>query len=59
MAFDLSVAKSESGKATTSYSVAGLVFSEAGTFSLNSQNVTHLSMYCQTHMDIVHLLQES
>ncbi|EEX08819.1 ABC transporter, ATP-binding protein [Ruegeria lacuscaerulensis ITI-1157] len=47
-----------SGKTTTFYSVAGLVFPEAGTVSIDGQNVTTLPMYRRARMGIGYLPQE-
>ena len=47
-----------SGKTTTFYSVAGLVFPEAGTVTLDGQNVTTLPMYRRARMGIGYLPQE-
>ncbi|GAB4536803.1 MAG: LPS export ABC transporter ATP-binding protein [Ruegeria sp.] len=47
-----------SGKTTTFYSVAGLVFPEAGSVTLDGQNVTTLPMYRRARMGIGYLPQE-
>nr|WP_170615523.1 LPS export ABC transporter ATP-binding protein [uncultured Ruegeria sp.] len=47
-----------SGKTTTFYSVAGLVFPEAGTVTLDGHNVTTLPMYRRARMGIGYLPQE-
>ncbi len=47
-----------SGKTTTFYAVAGLVFPEAGTVTLDGQNVTTLPMYRRARMGIGYLPQE-
>ncbi|MGV6804508.1 MAG: LPS export ABC transporter ATP-binding protein [Ruegeria sp.] len=47
-----------SGKTTTFYSVAGLVFPEAGKVTLDGQNVTTLPMYRRARMGIGYLPQE-
>ncbi|AAV93411.1 LPS export ABC transporter ATP-binding protein [Ruegeria pomeroyi] len=47
-----------SGKTTTFYSVAGLVFPEAGKVSIDGQNVTTLPMYRRARMGIGYLPQE-
>ncbi len=47
-----------SGKTTTFYSVAGLVFPEAGTVTIDGQNVTTLPMYRRARMGIGYLPQE-
>ena len=47
-----------SGKTTTFYSVAGLVFPEAGTVMIDGQNVTTLPMYRRARMGIGYLPQE-
>lgn len=47
-----------SGKTTTFYAVAGLVFPEAGKVSIDGQNVTTLPMYRRARMGIGYLPQE-
>jgi len=47
-----------SGKTTTFYSVAGLVFPEAGKVSIDGQNVTTLPMYRRAQLGIGYLPQE-
>lgn len=47
-----------SGKTTTFYSIAGLVFPEGGTVSIDGQNVTSLPMYRRARMGIGYLPQE-
>ena len=47
-----------SGKTTTFYTIAGLVFPEAGTVMLDGQNVTTLPMYRRARMGIGYLPQE-
>lgn len=47
-----------SGKTTTFYSVAGLVFPEAGTVAIDGQNVTTLPMYRRARLGIGYLPQE-
>ncbi|RLJ98008.1 LPS export ABC transporter ATP-binding protein [Ruegeria conchae] len=47
-----------SGKTTTFYSVAGLVFPEAGTVIIDGQNVTTLPMYRRARLGIGYLPQE-
>ncbi|MCE8518525.1 LPS export ABC transporter ATP-binding protein [Ruegeria pomeroyi] len=47
-----------SGKTTTFYSVAGLVFPEAGKVIIDGQNVTTLPMYRRARMGIGYLPQE-
>ncbi|KIC40281.1 ABC transporter ATP-binding protein [Ruegeria sp. ANG-R] len=47
-----------SGKTTTFYSVAGLVFPEAGTVEIDGQNVTTLPMYRRARLGIGYLPQE-
>ena len=47
-----------SGKTTTFYSVAGLVFPEAGKVTIDGQNVTTLPMYRRARMGIGYLPQE-
>ena len=47
-----------SGKTTTFYAIAGLVFPEAGTVTLDGQNVTTLPMYRRARMGIGYLPQE-
>ncbi len=47
-----------SGKTTTFYSVAGLVFPEAGTVTIDGQSVTTLPMYRRARMGIGYLPQE-
>ena len=47
-----------SGKTTTFYAVAGLVFPEAGTVTLDGQNVTTLPMYRRARKGIGYLPQE-
>ncbi len=47
-----------SGKTTTFYAVAGLVFPEAGTVTLDGQTVTTLPMYRRARMGIGYLPQE-
>ena len=47
-----------SGKTTTFYSVAGLVFPEAGTVMIDGQTVTTLPMYRRARLGIGYLPQE-
>ena len=47
-----------SGKTTTFYSVAGLVFPEAGTVTIDGQTVTTLPMYRRARLGIGYLPQE-
>ncbi|MCL6282263.1 LPS export ABC transporter ATP-binding protein [Ruegeria sp. 2012CJ41-6] len=47
-----------SGKTTTFYAIAGLVFPEAGTVTIDSQNVTTLPMYRRARLGIGYLPQE-
>ncbi len=47
-----------SGKTTSFYSIAGLVFPEAGTVSIDGQNVTTLPMYRRARLGIGYLPQE-
>ncbi|MAC81059.1 MAG: LPS export ABC transporter ATP-binding protein [Rhodobacteraceae bacterium] len=47
-----------SGKTTTFYAVAGLVYPEAGTVTIDGQNVTTLPMYRRARMGIGYLPQE-
>ncbi|TDK49996.1 LPS export ABC transporter ATP-binding protein [Antarcticimicrobium luteum] len=47
-----------SGKTTTFYAIAGLVFPEAGTVTLDGQKVTTLPMYRRARMGIGYLPQE-
>ena len=47
-----------SGKTTTFYAVAGLVFPEAGTVTIDGQNVTTLPMYRRARLGIGYLPQE-
>ena len=47
-----------SGKTTTFYSVAGLVFPEAGSVTIDGQNVTTLPMYRRAGLGIGYLPQE-
>ncbi len=47
-----------SGKTTTFYSVAGLVYPEAGTVTIDGQNVTTLPMYRRARLGIGYLPQE-
>ena len=47
-----------SGKTTTFYAIAGLVFPEAGEVTLDGQNVTTLPMYRRARMGIGYLPQE-
>lgn len=47
-----------SGKTTTFYAIAGLVFPEAGTVTLDGQNVTNLPMYRRARLGIGYLPQE-
>ncbi|WP_282092382.1 LPS export ABC transporter ATP-binding protein [Epibacterium ulvae] len=47
-----------SGKTTTFYTIAGLVFPEGGTVSIDGQNVTTLPMYRRARMGIGYLPQE-
>lgn len=47
-----------SGKTTTFYSIAGLVFPEAGAVSIDGQNVTSLPMYRRARLGIGYLPQE-
>ncbi|MDP5218415.1 LPS export ABC transporter ATP-binding protein [Ruegeria sp. 2205SS24-7] len=47
-----------SGKTTTFYAIAGLVFPEAGTVTIDGQNVTTLPMYRRARLGIGYLPQE-
>lgn len=47
-----------SGKTTTFYAIAGLVFPEAGTVTIDGQNVTSLPMYRRARLGIGYLPQE-
>lgn len=47
-----------SGKTTSFYSIAGLVFPEAGTVRIDGQNVTTLPMYRRARLGIGYLPQE-
>ena len=47
-----------SGKTTSFYTIAGLVFPEAGRVTLDGQNVTSLPMYRRARMGIGYLPQE-
>lgn len=47
-----------SGKTTTFYSVAGLVFPEAGSVTIDGQTVTTLPMYRRARLGIGYLPQE-
>lgn len=47
-----------SGKTTTFYAIAGLVFPEAGTVTVDGQNVTTLPMYRRARLGIGYLPQE-
>ncbi len=47
-----------SGKTTTFYAVAGLVFPEAGTVTIDGQNATTLPMYRRARLGIGYLPQE-
>ncbi len=47
-----------SGKTTTFYAIAGLVFAEAGKVTLDGQDVTTLPMYRRARMGIGYLPQE-
>ena len=47
-----------SGKTTTFYAVAGLVYPEAGTVTLDGRNVTPLPMYRRARLGIGYLPQE-
>ncbi|WP_282095718.1 LPS export ABC transporter ATP-binding protein [Epibacterium ulvae] len=47
-----------SGKTTTFYTIAGLVFPEGGTVSIDGQNVTTLPMYRRARIGIGYLPQE-
>lgn len=47
-----------SGKTTTFYAVAGLVFPEAGSVTIDGQNVTTLPMYRRARLGIGYLPQE-
>ena len=47
-----------SGKTTTFYAVAGLVYPEAGTVTLDGRNVTTLPMYRRARLGIGYLPQE-
>lgn len=47
-----------SGKTTTFYTIAGLVFPEGGTVSIDGHNVTTLPMYRRARMGIGYLPQE-
>ena len=47
-----------SGKTTSFYAIAGLVFAEGGTVSIDGQNVTSLPMYRRARLGIGYLQQE-
>lgn len=47
-----------SGKTTTFYAIAGLIFPETGTVTIDGQNVTSLPMYRRARMGIGYLPQE-
>lgn len=47
-----------SGKTTSFYAIAGLVFPEAGTVTIDGQNVTTLPMYRRARLGIGYLPQE-
>ena len=47
-----------SGKTTSFYAIAGLVFAEGGTVSIDGQNVTSLPMYRRARLGIGYLPQE-
>ncbi|TMV10686.1 LPS export ABC transporter ATP-binding protein [Arenibacterium halophilum] len=47
-----------SGKTTSFYAIAGLVFPEAGTVAIDGQNVTNLPMYRRARLGIGYLPQE-
>ena len=47
-----------SGKTTTFYAIAGLVFAEGGTVTVDGQDVTALPMYRRAHLGIGYLPQE-
>ena len=47
-----------SGKTTSFYAIAGLVFPEAGTVTIDGQNVTGLPMYRRARLGIGYLPQE-
>ncbi len=47
-----------SGKTTTFYAIAGLVFAEGGTVTVDGQDVTGLPMYRRAHLGIGYLPQE-
>ncbi|MHA6264343.1 LPS export ABC transporter ATP-binding protein [Arenibacterium sp. CAU 1754] len=47
-----------SGKTTTFYAIAGLIFPEAGTVTIDGHNVTSLPMYRRARMGIGYLPQE-
>ncbi|MBL4768373.1 MAG: LPS export ABC transporter ATP-binding protein [Rhodobacteraceae bacterium] len=47
-----------SGKTTTFYAIAGLIFPETGSVSIDGQNVTMLPMYRRARMGIGYLPQE-
>lgn len=47
-----------SGKTTTFYAIAGLIFPEAGTVMIDGHNVTSLPMYRRARMGIGYLPQE-
>ena len=47
-----------SGKTTSFYAIAGLVFPEAGTVTIDGQNVTNLPMYRRARLGIGYLPQE-
>ena len=47
-----------SGKTTSFYAIAGLVFAEGGTVSIDGQNVTSLPMYRRARLCIGYLPQE-
>jgi lipopolysaccharide export system ATP-binding protein len=47
-----------SGKTTSFYAIAGLVFPEAGTVTIDGQNVTSLPMYRRARLGIGYLPQE-
>ncbi|MFT4961083.1 MAG: lipopolysaccharide export system ATP-binding protein [Paracoccaceae bacterium] len=48
-----------SGKTTTFYAIAGLIFPETGNVSIDGQNVTSLPMYRRARMGIGYLPQET
>ncbi|MFT6457244.1 ATP-binding cassette domain-containing protein, partial [Pseudophaeobacter arcticus] len=47
-----------SGKTTSFYAIAGLIFPEAGTVTIDGQNVTTLPMYRRARLGIGYLPQE-